>query len=81
MEDHSDDEDIVKVEMQDVYPSSRQPGDFHDDPSTSSHHYMDISRGNHFNHQNMNCQDTISVEQRAAAIMDRIKQVRALFLH
>ncbi len=26
--DRSDDEDIVKVEMQDVYPAGKQPGDF-----------------------------------------------------
>lgn len=82
MEDHPDADDIVKVEMQDVYPSSRQPTvelNTHGDQSpisTTSRLLMDPSRASHYEHVNsMNDQNAISVEQRAAAIMDRIKQV------
>ena len=81
MDDHPDADDIVKVEMQDVYPSSRQQPEMtiHDDQSpisSTSRHLMDSSRGSHYEHvTSINDQSSISVEQRAAAIMDRIKQV------
>jgi len=81
MDDHPDADDIVKVEMQDVYPSSRQQPEMtiHDDQSpisSTSRHLMDSSRGSHYEHvTSINDQSSISVEQRAAAIMDRIKQL------
>lgn len=85
MDDHPDADDIVKVEMQDVYPSTRQQNEMnsHEDLSpisSTSRHLMDPSRGSHYDHvSNMNDQSSISVEQRAAAIMDRIKQVCSFF--
>ena len=81
MEEHPSADDIVKVEMQDVYPPSRQQIDItgHEDHSpitSTSRHLMDPSRGSHYDHVgSMGDQSAISVEQRAAAIMDRIKQV------
>ena len=81
MDDHPDADDIVKVEMQDVYPSSRQQAELnaledHSPISSTSRHLMDSSRGSHYDHvASINDQNSISVEQRAAAIMDRIKQV------
>ena len=85
MDTHSDDDDIVKVEMQDVYPTSRQQPELHahndhSSISSSGRLAMDASRGSHYDHvSSLNEQSPISVEQRAAAIMDRIKQVRAIF--
>ncbi|XP_065060403.1 uncharacterized protein LOC135687695 isoform X2 [Rhopilema esculentum] len=81
MDTHSDDDDIVKVEMQDVYPTSRQQPELHahndhSSISSSGRLAMDASRGSHYDHvSNLNDQSPISVEQRAAAIMDRIKQL------
>ena len=83
MDNRLEEDEIVKVEMQDVYPARRAPAErppaerLSEEHSSRHHPIEDSSRASHYDQLNNMAADqsAISVEQRAAAIMDRIKQV------